>query len=447
MKSRKIQTATAFVFIWALLWLGSCTHKPGVYYNNTPKVSNNCSPDTVYFQNDIQPLLNSTCAMTGCHDAVTGKEGIVLTDYAAVMKTGGINLQNPTDSKIYRVLNNGGDDVMPPGPITPWNNSQKDALLTWISQGALNNACIDSVCDTTNVTFARSVVPIFQKYCYGCHSSSNSSGGVDLTNFNQLSVLIGNGSLLGSIRHDAGFIPMPVGGNKLSKCEIETIAIWARDTTLTGSGGVAGSTCDPDTVYFQNKVLPLLQTNCAISGCHNATTRAEGIQLTDYATIMKTGGVVAGNPNRSKVYTILSASGGDDKSANAGQGAQDGIMPPPPKAAFNTDQKNLVKNWILQGAEDNYCNASCDTTNVSFASNVFPIVETYCLGCHNGTSPGGGIYLRNYNDLVAVANNGKLWGSINFVGGYSPMPKYANKLSKCQLATFKIWIKNGTPNN
>jgi len=338
MKSRKIQAATAFIFIGALLWLGSCTHQPGVYYDNTPKVSNNCSADTVYFQNDIQPLLNSTCALTGCHDAVTGKEGLVLTDYAAVMKTGGINLQNPAESKIYRVLSKGGDDVMPPPPASPWSSIQQAALLTWISQGALNNACVDTVCDTTQVTFASSVDPIFQNFCYGCHSSTNSSGGVDLTNFSQLFILINNGSLLGSVRHDAGFIPMPVGGNKLSSCAIETIAIWARDTTLTGGGGSPVVDCSPDTVYFKNKVLPLLQSNCAITGCHDAATRAEGIQLTDYTTIVKTGGVVAGSPNSSKLYTILSAGSGD-KSGNATQGTQDGIMPPPPRAAFSTDQK------------------------------------------------------------------------------------------------------------
>lgn len=446
MKSRKIQFVTVFIIIWALLWMGSCTHKPGVYYDNTPKVSNNCSADTVYFQNDIQPLFNSTCALTGCHDAATGKEGLVLTDYAAVMKTGGINLQNPAESKIYRVLSKGGDDVMPPQPASPWSSNQKAALLTWITQGALNNACTDTVCDTTQVTFTASVEPIFQKYCYGCHNSSNLSGGVDLTNFSQLSLLISNGSLLGSIRHDAGFIPMPVGGNKLSNCEIGTIAIWAQDTTLTGGGGIPVIACAPDTVYFQNKVLPLIQSNCAITGCHDAATRVAGIQLTDYTSIINTGGVVAGNPNSSKLYTILSTSG-DDKSGNAVQGVRDGIMPPPPRAAFSIDQKNLLKNWILQGANNNYCDAACDTTNVSFKNDIFPTVETYCLGCHNGTSPGGGIYLRNYNDLVAVAKNGKLWGSINYVTGYSPMPKNSYKLSDCTLATFKIWINNGTPNN
>ncbi len=441
MKKEIFQALGALVLAYALFSLGSCTHPPGIYYDNTPKVSRQCAADTVYFQNDILPLLNSTCAVSGCHDAATGREGVVLTDYAAVMKTGGINLQNPAESKIYRVLSNGGEDRMPPPPASAWSAEQQNALLTWIGQGALNNACADSVCDTVAVTFNKSVDPIFQKYCYGCHNSSSPSGGIDLKNFSQLALLIDNGALLGSIRHDPGFIPMPQGGAKLTDCEINTIAIWARDTTLTGGGGSAGSTCDPDTVYFQNQVLPLLQSNCAVSGCHDAATRKEGVQLTDYNSVVKTGGVVAGNPNGSKLYTILSGGGGDDDKS-----ALEGIMPPPPRAAFTTDQKNVVKNWILQGALNNVCDA-CDTTNVTFKGSVFPIVETYCLGCHSGNSPGGGIYLRNYNDLVAVANNGKLMGSIRHDPGYSPMPKNANKLSDCQIETFNIWIKNGTPNN
>jgi hypothetical protein len=30
-----------------------------------------CDPDTAYFVNTIQPLLNSMCAVPECHDAIT----------------------------------------------------------------------------------------------------------------------------------------------------------------------------------------------------------------------------------------------------------------------------------------------------------------------------------------------------------------------------------------
>lgn len=442
MKALIQKTSVGIIFLFTtfgLFW-GGCTHAPGVYFDNNPVISTTCSTDTVYFQNDILPLLNSTCATNGCHNATTAKHDVILTDYNSVMNTGGINLQNPAESKIYNVLLKNGEDRMPPTPAQSWTNSQAAKLLTWISQGAINNACSGGSCDTTSVTFNANVKPIFETNCYGCHSSTNPSGNLDLTNFDQLSIIIDNGALLGSIRHDAGYSPMPKGTAKLTACEINTIAIWVRDTTLTGGGNSGGNTitCDPDTVYFQNSVLPLISSGCAVSGCHDATTRKHGVQLTDYTSIMQTGGVSAGNPNASKLFTVLSAGGGDK---------DDDIMPPYPRAPFTTDQKNLVKTWILQGAKNNFCDSGCDTTNVTFSGNVFPIVETYCLNCHNGTSPGGGIYLRNYNDLVVVANNGKLMGSIRHDQGYSPMPKNGNKLSDCQIATFNIWIKNGTPNN
>jgi hypothetical protein len=364
---------------------------------------------------------------------------VILTDYNSVMHTGGINTGLPSESKIYKVLLKSNDERMPPSPAQAWTSQQANRLLTWIRQGAINNVCNETACDTSNVTFNASVQPLFETYCYGCHSSTSPSGNLDLTNFDQLAVVVNNGSLLGSIRHESGYSPMPKGGAQLSSCEIGTISIWVRDTTLTGGGGGStGSSCDPDTVYFQNTVLPLIATGCAVSGCHDATTRKHGVQLTDYTSIMQTGGVYAGNPNGSKLYTILSSGGGDK---------DDNIMPPYPRAPFTTTQKNIVKNWILQGAKNNFCDSGCDTTNVTFSGSVFPMIESYCLNCHNGSSPGGGIYLRNYNELVAVANNGKLMGSIRHDQGYSPMPKNGNKLSDCQISTFNIWIKNGTPNN
>jgi len=50
----------------------------------------------------------------------------------------------------------------------------------------------------------------------------------------------------------------------------------------------SGGTCDPDTVYFQNQVLPLLISSCTESGCHNAQDRAEGVVVDSYESLMTT---------------------------------------------------------------------------------------------------------------------------------------------------------------
>ena len=41
-------------------------------------------------------------------------------------------------------------------------------------------------------------------------------------------------------------------------------------------------TCHFDTVYFVNDILPIIQSNCAQSGCHDAISREDDVQLTDY---------------------------------------------------------------------------------------------------------------------------------------------------------------------
>ena len=47
------------------------------------------------------------------------------------------------------------------------------------------------------------------------------------------------------------------------------------------------ATCHPDTVYFQNEILPLFTANCASAGCHGATNPADGLSLLTYNGIME----------------------------------------------------------------------------------------------------------------------------------------------------------------
>jgi hypothetical protein len=47
----------------------------------------------------------------------------------------------------------------------------------------------------------------------------------------------------------------------------------------------------------------------------------------------------------------------------------------------------------------------------------------------------------------AMAQNGKLYGTIAHTAGFSPMPKGSAKLSNCQIATIKKWIDGGMLNN
>jgi uncharacterized membrane protein len=126
----------------------------------------------------------------------------------------------------------------------------------------------------------------------------------------------------------------------------------------------------------------------------------------------------------------------------------DDVMPPPPDAPLSQQQINLITTWINQGAQNLTCtNTTCDSTGISFSADIQPLIQSKCLGCHNVSSPGGGILLNNYSNIAAVAQNGKLTGSITYASGYIPMPKNAPKLSDCEIAIVRNWINEGIQNN
>jgi ribosomal protein S16 len=169
-----------------------------------------------------------------------------------------------------------------------------------------------------------------------------------------------------------------------------------------------------------------------MSGCHDNITHAEGVNLTTYLKMM--GFVVAGNAASSKLYNVLFKTG-DEK------------MPPPPMTALTAAQKALIQKWINQGAKNNNCIGQCDTAVFTFSGAVKPIIDNKCVGCHNPSNLGGNIDLSNYNPVKTVALNGKLYGSVAQLNGYSPMPKNGIKLSDCEIRQIQKWINAGSLNN
>jgi mono/diheme cytochrome c family protein len=93
------------------------------------------------------------------------------------------------------------------------------------------------------------------------------------------------------------------------------------------------------------------------------------------------------------------------------------------------------------------CQSLCDTTNFIFNAVIKPLITDKCQGCHSGTAASGGIDLSTYNGIKAKVTDGRLWGSINHLPGYSPMPKNGNKLSDCEIKQIRKWIEAGSPNN
>lgn len=230
----------------------------------------------------------------------------------------------------------------------------------------------------------------------------------------------------------------------LFSCKREPVFVGELPTIPVDSTGIVDTTpvyvnehpCDPDSVYFGAQVLPILASNCTLSGCHDVQSHREGVILTDYAKVMATGGIKLNSPSSSKIYKSLNESGEDR-------------MPPLPYAALTADQKALILKWIQQGAQDLHCDGGCDTTNVTFANSVKPLVDLRCKGCHGANNPGGGIKLTNYDEIKTTALSGELYGSISLDPNYVPMPYPAGSamMPSCEIDVIRIWIEDGSPNN
>lgn len=227
---------------------------------------------------------------------------------------------------------------------------------------------------------------------------------------------------------------------KLLLCISIGLAACRHDPLIPGEGipnpnapVVTTQGCHPDTVYFENEILPLLISNCAMSGCHDAQTRADGINITTYAGVILGGEVKPGKPNESDLYEKLVEDRLDKR------------MPPPPYPALPADKIAKVRKWIEQGAKNNACNdtSTCDTLNLSFATHIQPTMQANCVGCHGANNPSAGINLSTLSGVRAVATNGRLVGAVSKLAGFVPMPPAGNGLSSCHINQIKAWINQG----
>ncbi len=125
--------------------------------------------------------------------------------------------------------------------------------------------------------------------------------------------------------------------------------IYVRDTVYvdtsggsSGGGGTGQRPCAPDTAYFVNNVLPILQARCV--SCHSSSYAADGVNLSSYAFIMADDDLVTPFSTRnSELYEVITTTDHDDR------------MPPPPSSALTSSEIATIQRWILQGALNNSC--------------------------------------------------------------------------------------------
>jgi hypothetical protein len=197
---------------------------------------------------------------------------------------------------------------------------------------------------------------------------------------------------------------------------------------------VVAASCSPDTVYFVRDILPILQGNCAMNGCHNSQSKKDGVDLSTYQRVMATADIRPFQPEESDMYEVIMENRPDKR------------MPPPPSPALSLEQKAKIEKWIRQGALHNDCK-SCDTLQVSFSRVISPLIQAACLGCHQQANPSGGIRLDSYDAIKAHALSGALYGSVSGQSAYVRMPFMQSALPECNQQQIKRWVEEGAPNN
>ena len=82
----------------------------------------------------------------------------------------------------------------------------------------------------------------------------------------------------------------------------------------TGGGEIIHTeTCHPDTVYFQQDILPMLVAACGISGCHDAGTAEDDIVIDSWTNLIYSDdNDLVVNPMKAKQLTNIRAAGSDE---------------------------------------------------------------------------------------------------------------------------------------
>jgi hypothetical protein len=93
-------------------------------------------------------------------------------------------------------------------------------------------------------------------------------------------------------------------------------------------------------------------------------------------------------------------------------------------------------------------------SNVSFANQVLPILQTYCVECHGGVRTREGLNVTSYDALMAGSFNGAVIipGNANDsltvqLIAAGEMPERGPAVSSAELQLIIDWINQGAQNN
>ena len=222
-----------------------------------------------------------------------------------------------------------------------------------------------------------------------------------------------------------------------SACEHEPIAVTQKEPVDTVP---TLGPCDTGVIYFQNDIMPYINSACAIPGCHDNATPAANINLSSYTAIMNS--KVLGEP------IVKAGDWQNSKLARAVYGLDLIPMPPLYNLTIPGQAKLNIRKWIEQGAQNNACDAVCDTTSYRYSTDIAPLLRKYCSGCHYGDYASDGVLTTTYNRVKALVDDDNiLYRVITGAPGVKRMPTGDVVMLDCDIIKVRKWIESGAPNN
>jgi hypothetical protein len=114
-----------------LIIMNSC------YYDEVLPVESVGDVGEMSFSNDIIPIFNASCNMSGCHNKGGQKPNLSPESaYTSLINGGYIDKTTPENSSLYKWMK--GEEAQPM-PLSGPNATYNAKVLAWIEQGALNN--------------------------------------------------------------------------------------------------------------------------------------------------------------------------------------------------------------------------------------------------------------------------------------------------------------------
>ena len=414
---------------------------PVLTSKNQPDVAISGGATGVDFSSEIMPILQERC--NDCHNAPFEKDGRTLNPKAGLrfdtydwlMKgfdgVDPVIIAGDTDASIlFEVITLPPDDsmIMPPkgDPLTA---DQVDLFRRWILEGA-------------------------SEYPSGNVVASQSSTIDDSNPVASEKAVKPKSPEKAALRVGSFFahIPVPLGVSP--------------DEALAKAKGA--KPLPGELIDFDRHVLPILEQRC--NDCHHApfdrsgrlVNPKAGLRFDSYEHVMKgnlDGPVVYANDlEKSSLYTVINLSEDDD------------LFMPPKGGPLDTEQIDIIKRWISEGAKPSSSPVSATVGGipaadepVSFTNHILPLFEERCMECHTAPyvknsrtiKPRAGLRLDTYEWVL----KGNLDGAIVSPGNHVEstlfqvitldeddpeiMPPKGDPLTEEQITMVKRWILEG----